>query len=215
MARSKIPGSRRLAAAALLASGGLFIAGCATTRVEAEWTDPQFAGKSLRSAKVLVVCDANEVVIKRICQDQLAAQIAASGATPVMGPADLTVGPPPANDKTIAAARSAGAKAIFGSSVAPDATVVNPPPSVSFGFGGFGFGGGGSTVSGAGVGIGMPVGGGQVNTSYGANVMLTDVATGRLMWTSKVTAPASGDINSQLGSLAKVAVEAAQKAGLF
>lgn len=213
MTRLNIPGSCALAAGVLFAATGLFISGCASTRVEAQWTDPQFAGQSLRSAKVLVVCDANEAVIKRVCQDQIAAQIAAAGATPVMGPADLTVGPPPANDKTLAAARSAGAKAIFGSAVAPDAAVVNPGPSVSFGFGGFG--GGGRTVTGAGVGIGVPVGGGQVNTGYGANVMLTDVATGRLMWTSKVTTPTSGDINAQLAELARVAVEAAQKAGLF
>ncbi len=200
-------------AAALLGASGCLIAGCASTRVNAEWADPQFAGRSLRGARVLVVCDANDTAVRRICQEQLAAQVKAAGATPVSGQADLTVGPPPANDKTIAAARSAEAKAILGARVGPDATVVNPGPSISFGIGGFGGSRGG--VTGGGVGIGMPVGGAQVETAYGADLTLTDVETVRLMWTGKVTSPASGNVNTQLGELARVGIEAAGRAGFF
>lgn len=205
----------RPAAAALLATAGSFIAGCATTTVNAEWTDPQFAGRSLRGERVLVVCDANDITVRRICRDQLAAQVSAAGATPVTGPetADLTAGPPPANDKTLAAARSAGARAILAATVAPDATVVSGGSSISFGFGGFGGSGGG--VTGGGVGIGVPIGGGQVDTAYGANIALTDVATVRLMWTSKVTAPASRNVNMQIGEIAKVGIGAARTAGFF
>ena len=206
---------RGLAAAVLLGAGGCLIAGCATTMVNAEWTDPQFAGRSLRGERVLVVCDANDTAVRRICQDQLAAQVAASGATPVTGPetADLTAGPPPANDKTLAAARSSGAKAILAATVGPDATVVSGGSGISFGIGGWGGSGGG--VSGGGVGIGVPLGGGQVETAYGANMALTDVGTVRLMWSSKVTAPASRNVNEQLGEIAKVGVGAARTAGFF
>ena len=63
--------------------------------------------------------------------------------------------------------------------------------------------------------VSVPVGGAGVSTGYAANMVLTDVATGRVMWTSKVTAPASLDVNAQIGQLAKAGVEAAQKAGLF
>jgi hypothetical protein len=203
--------TRHLAITALLASSVLFVAGCATTRVEAQWRDPQFAGRHLRGAKVLVVCDAKETALKRICEDELAAQVAAAGATAVKGPetASLTVGPPPTNDKTLAAARSAGAKAILGTTIAPDATVVSPGPSVGFGFGGFGSG------VGLGVGMGVPVGPAQTSTAYSADMVLTDVDTVRVMWTGKVTTPASQDINKQISDLAKVGVEAAQKTGLF
>jgi len=214
MPRTDILQAPALAAAALLAATAVVLAGCASTKVVAEWADPQFAGRSLKGEKVLVVCDANETVVRRICQDQLAAHLTASGAVPVIGPADLTVGPPPANDRTLAAARSAGAKAILGSTIAPDATVVNPGPSVGFSLGGFGFGGGGGGV-GAGVGVGLPVGSAQTVTGYASELVLTDVASGRLMWTSKVTAPASQDVNRQIGELARAGVEAAQKAGLF
>jgi hypothetical protein len=200
-------------AAALVAA--CILGGCATTTVNAEWTDPQFASRSLRGERVLVVCDASDTVVQRVCQDRLAAQVSAAGATPVAGAetAGLTAGPPPANDKTLAAARRAGAKAILAATVAPDATVVSGGSSVSFGFGGWGGSGGG--VSGGGVGVGMPIGGGRVDTAYGANLALTDVGTVRLMWTSKVTAPASQNVNMQIEEIAKVGVGAARSAGFF
>lgn len=200
------------------AGGALLIAGCATTQVAVQWSDPEFAGRSLRGERVLVVCDAEDVAIRRVCQDQVAGQVRASGATPVISPdAGLTAGPPPTNDKTLAAARAAGAKAIFGSTIGPDVTVVSPGPSIGIGVGGFGGSGGyrGGTVTGGSVGIGIPIGGGQTTTGYAANMVLTDVATVRLMWTSKVTTPASQNVNAQMGELARVGVEAARTAGFF
>jgi hypothetical protein len=191
------------------------IAGCATTQVTVQWSEPEFKGRSLRGEKVLVVCDAPDVAIRRVCQDQVAAQIRASGASPVISSdPGLTAGPPPTNDRTLAAARAAGAKAILGSTLGPDVTVVSPSPTVGIGVGGFG-GSGGYTVTGGGVGIGFPIGGGQATTSYAANMVLTDVATVRLMWTSKVTTPASQNVNTQVGELARVGVEAARTAGFF
>ena len=208
-------GVRGLTAALLIGAGIGVMAGCATTQVNVQWSDPEFAGRSLRGEKVLVVCDAPEVAIRSVCQDQVAAQVRESGATPVISPdAGLTVGPPPTNDKTLAAARAAGAKAILGSTIGPDVTVVNPGSSIGFGLGGFG-GSGGGTVTGGSVGIGFPIGGGQATTGYTANMVLTDVATVRVMWTSKVTAPGSQDVRAQIGDLARVGVEAARTAGFF
>ena len=195
-----------LIAAALAA---LTLAGCASTRLDAQWSDPQFAGRSLRGAKVLVVCDANEPVVRRICQDKLVAQVAASGATPIMPPEDVAAGP---SDKTLAAARSAGATAVFGSTIAPEAAIVGAGPTFGFGIGGVSGGG-----VGGGVGISFPFGGGggQVDTGYAANVVLTDVATGQLMWTGKVTTSSWQNLDTQVSELVKGAVEAAQKAGLL
>lgn len=215
---SDIPLSPALAAA-LCALGGLLTSGCASTSIQAQWTDPQFADYPLRGARVLVVCNANETAIKRICEDQLSAQIAAAGATPVTGPgADKpTAAAASITPELLAAARSAQAKAILTSAIAPDATIVNPGPTVGFGIGGFGGSGGWHSGGGVGtsVGVSMPVGGGGVTTAYAANMVLTDVASGRMMWTSKVTAPASKDVGAQIGKLAKTGIEAAQKAGMF
>jgi len=204
-----------LAAALLIGSSVGMMAGCTTTQVAVQWSNPEFAGRALRGEKVLVICEAPDIALRQICQEQVAAQLRTSGAMPVISPDDgLTVGPPPANDKTLAAARAAGARAILGSTIGPDVTVVSSGSSIGFGIGSFGGYGGGS-VRGGSVGVGIPVGGGQATTGYAANMVLTDVATVRVMWTSKVTTPASQDIGAQMGDLARVGVEAARAAGFF
>jgi hypothetical protein len=204
---------------AVLVLCGLLSGGCASTRLQAQWTDPQFAGQSLRGATVLVVCDASDVVIERLCQDQLAAQVAAAAATPVTAPDanHLTAGGGPLPENVFAAARRAGAKAILVSTIVPDVTVVHPSPTIGFGLGGFRGAGGWHRSSGigAGVGVSVPVGADRAQTAYAATMTLTDVDTGRLMWTSKVTTPASQDISTQVSKLAKAGVEAVQQAGLL
>lgn len=205
---------RPLAAAAAL-SAAAALAGCASTKVDAEWRDPQFAQRSLVGQRVVVVCDAQDLAIRRICRDQLAARISALGAT-VVAPKNadqLTVGPPPANDATLAAAREASAAVILGASVAPEATVVSPGSSVGFSIGGISFGG--RSATGGSVGIGMPIGGGQPSTAYAANLTLTDVSTVKVMWTSRVSARAHDNVNAQMADLARVGVDAARAAGFF
>jgi hypothetical protein len=142
-----------------------------------------------------------------------------SGVRPVMASeADfLTAEGEQITDKIFAAARRTGADAIWAAVIAPDVTVVSPGPTIGFGIGGFGSSGGWHRSSGVGgdIGVGFPVGSEQVNTAYGADMTLTDVATGRLMWTSKVTTPASQDITEQVTELVEVGVKSAQQAGFL
>ena len=205
------------AAMALLGLCGLLVGGCASTAIQAQWADPQFAGRSLRGATVLVVCNASAVAMQRICQDQIAARMLLSGIRPVMATeADLSTAQGEQLTDTIsAAARRAGANAIWAANLTPDVTVVSPGPTIGFGIGGFGTSGGWHRSSGVGggIGVGLPVGGEQVNTAYAADMTLTDVETGRLMWTSKVTTPASQDITAQVTQLVEAGVKSAQQAG--
>jgi hypothetical protein len=205
----------RIAACALAAALTL-LAGCASSKLAAEWTDPQFKGRSLRGTKVFVVCEAAEPAIKLNCEQQMASEMTAVGATPVRPePTDATLQKQPQGaEQYLAAARAAGAGTVLNSAIAPDATVVNPGPSIGFGFGGFRTGGGGGGV-GTSVGMSAPVGSGQVMTGYAANSTLTDVATGLLMWTAKATSPPSKDVNEQMAKLAKAVADGAQKAGFF
>lgn len=198
-----------------LAASALSLVGCASTKLDAQWVDPQFKGRSLRGTKVFVVCEATDVVIKHVCQDQVAAQLSAVGATPVKGPEtdNSTPAPQPVADPYLPAAREAGANAVLSTAVTPDATVVNPGPSIGFGIGGFG--GGGGAYRGGSVGMSVPVGAGQVTTGYAANTTLTDVASGRLMWTAKATTPPSKDIKMQVTDLAKAVLDGAKKEGFF
>ena len=204
-------------AIALLGLYGLLVGGCTSTAIQAQWADPLFAGRSLRAATVLVVCNANAPAIQRICQDQIAARMLLSGVRPVMATeADLiTAEGEQIADKIFAAARRAGANAIWAATIAPDFTVVSPGPTVGFGIGGFGTSGGWyrSSGVGGGIGVGFPVGGEQVNTAYTADMTLTDVETGRLMWTSRISTPASQDITEQVTQLVEVGVKSAQQAG--
>jgi hypothetical protein len=187
------------------------LVGCAaTTQLDAQWTDASVGTSFLRGARVLVACDAYEVVVRQICQDRLAAEVVARGATPVF----LAPGFPVATDRSVdaqllPAAREAGAKAMMVMTVAVAVQDVSQPFQI--GIGGFGFGSSGS----AGVGVSAPVGGGRVTSGYSANGRVTEVSSGRLVWTAKATAPPSNDINVQMSELSKTVLAAADKAGLF
>jgi len=201
----------RAIAASVGAAAAALLVGCAATpQLDAQWSDASLDAGFLHGARVLVACDAYEVVVRQICQDQLARQILARGATPVF----LAPGFPVATDRSVdaqllPAAREAGAKAMIVMTVAIAVQDVSQPFQI--GIGGFGFGSGGS----AGVGVSAPVGGGRITSGYSANGRLTDVPTGRLVWTAKATAPPSSDINAQMSELSRLVLGAADTAGLF
>jgi hypothetical protein len=204
--------SRPTVATLVAATGAALLAACSSTpQLEAQWSDPSLSAAALRGARVLVACDAFEVVIRQVCQDRLAAEVTARGATPVF----LAPAYPIATDRAfdaqlLPAARDAGARAMLVMTVAVAVNQVSP--GFSIGIGGFGIGGGGGGV---GVGVEAPIGGGRVTSGYSANGRVTDVASGRLLWTAKATAPPSGDVNAQMGELSKSVLGAADQAGLF
>lgn len=202
----------RAAAALALAAVVAVAAGCAAPTLDAQWRDPQVPGSYLRGAKVLVTCEAGDVTLKRICEDQLVAELTARGATTILTDvsADLNgVRPAVPDAQYLPAARSSGAKAVISMSVGVSSQTVSPGWSI--GIGGFGFG----RHSAGGVGVSAPIGGGQVSAGYSASGRVTDVASGKLMWSARASTPPSNDINAQLANLSKTVVDAAQQAGLF
>ena len=76
-------------------------------------------------------------------------------------------------------------------------------------------GGGRDSAGGVGVGVSVPVGGYQTTTGYAMNSRVTDVGSGKLLWTAKASASPSSDISAQLSELHKVVFDAADKAQLF
>lgn len=192
------------------------LAGCASTRLDAQWSDPQVAPGSLRGARVMVACEAYDLVIKRICQDQMAAQVTARGGTAVAAPDTTNQAPgrPLGAEQYLPAARSAGAKAVLTNYVTQADVSVSGPASVSFGIGGFGFGGGGGGVS-TGVGVSAPVGGGRTNVGYALSSSVTEASSGRLLLSAKASAPPSSDVTAQLSELTKSVFGAVDGAKLF
>ena len=190
--------------------------GCASTRLDAQWADPEAAPGSLHGARVMVACEAPDMVIRRICQDRMASEITARGGTPVSAPDTPNEAPghPLGPEQYLPAARSANAKAVLTHYVTEAGVSVNAPPAVSFGIGGFSYGGGGGGV-GTGVGVTTPVGGAHTNVGYAVTSNLLDTSSGRVLWMAKASAPPSGDVNGQLNELTKVVFSAADNAKLF
>jgi hypothetical protein len=185
--------------------------GCASPTVDAQWRNIELPPSYLRGATVLVSCETPEMVLKRICEDQVMADLSARGASPVLpAPGAVPATPPGVADmQYLPAARETGAKAVLSVTLGPSSQSVSQ--GVQIGIGGFGFGG----HSAGGIGVSAPIGGGQVSQGYSANGRVTDVASGRLMWTARASTPPSSNVNEQLADLSKSVLDAAGKAGLF
>jgi len=211
MRQARISNRARTRASFAAVSAALALAACASgPQLDAQWRDPNLAGGFLRGARVLVACDAYEVVIRQLCQEQLASEVTARGATPVFVPPTTALFTDRSIDaQLLPAARDAGASAMLVMTVA--VAVNDVSPGFSIGIGGFGFG----RHSGVGVGVDAPIGGGRVTSGYSANGRVTEVSNGRLVWTAKATSPASSDVGAQMGELSKAVLGAADKAGLF
>lgn len=210
------PSLPRLAMGLLAAA---VLAGCANRAVDAQWSDPQLAGSPLQGARVMVVCEAAEVVVARICGERLAATLQERGMNPVTAP-DLpspATGLPRDDGRYVTAARTLGASAVWATTVSAELFPEDRRSSVSIGFGGFGFGGGHSG-GGVGVGVSMPVGGGGstlATPQYAADARVTEVTRGRLLWTARAGSPPSTDVRGQVDSLVQRLVAAAGDAGVF
>ncbi len=194
-----------------LALAPLFaLAACATNPLDAQWSDPQLAaGNPLRGARALVVCEAQDLAVRRVCQDQVGVQLQAAGAVPVSAP-DVASGTMAGPPQYLEAAKAANAKALLVTAISPDSSAAKSGLSIGFGLGG-GLGGGGF----GGIGVSAPIGETKVSTGYAANGSVTDTASGRLVWTARASQAPSGDINAQIAALAKTVVAGATKAGLF
>jgi hypothetical protein len=197
-------------AIALLTLG---LAACATTHLDGQWTNPEYAGRHLRGTSVLVACEAAEPTMQRICEDQLWAQVMAAGATPTRNSQlreSATAGPGSGTDPYLAAARRIGARGIIRTTLTAGMPVAyQAGPTI-----GIGVGGGGGRIGGFG-GLTVPVGGTSVNSSYSSETALIDPSNGAIMWSGRATSTTSQDATGQIAELAKAAIGAVKQAGFF
>jgi hypothetical protein len=194
----------------------LLLAGCATTQMDAQWSNPEYSGRSLRGQPVLVACEAPEVTLQRICEDQVAAQVSARGANPTKNSTLSAAGSPPAGatDPYAVTAKRIGAQAIVRTTLAAGPPVVSDSgPVIGFGLGGGSFGGGSYRSGGA--GVTLPVGGAKTTQALSAETVLINPANGVTMWSGRASSPTNLDAGGQVTELARVIVEAVQKSGLL
>jgi hypothetical protein len=188
----------------------VLLAGCAQTRLDAQWAAPDVAPGALKGAKVIVQCQAPSETEARICADNLAAQLRARGLDPKVGD-PIRPGMTFDAQQLAGAARAAGASAAIVSSIAVNATVVQPSSSFTLGIGG------GSWGSSGGVGgsVAVPVGGSNVVQGLGASTSVTLAATAKPIWSGRVSSGTQGTVAQQITDLTRTTVEAMQSAGLF
>jgi len=209
--------STRTASLPVLLALTVFATSCATTKMDAQWSNPEFAGKSLRGATVLVVCQARDFTTQAMCEDLAASRLEARGIKTVKFAA-LSPNAPPAPDVVEAAAKRADARAVYRSSISTYTPAVSSTPTIGIGVGGVGgsggYGGGyrGGSVGG---GITLPVGGGTPNEAFASDTAIVDVATGKLVWSGRATSPGGSDTTSQLADLTRVTFEALSGTGLL
>ncbi|MDE2094607.1 MAG: hypothetical protein KGI87_12210 [Burkholderiales bacterium] len=200
-----------LRATIVAAAAATLLAGCATPTLDAQWRSVELPAGYLRGATVLVSCETGEVVLQRICEERVMADLGARGVTPVL-PAPGTVAavqPGVVDLQYLPAAHGLGATAVFSVTLGLSSQSVSP--GFSIGIGGFGIGG----HSAGGIGVSAPIGGGRVSSGYSASGRITDVASGRLMWTARASTPPSSDVGAQIADLSKTLLGAADRAGLF
>lgn len=188
-------------------------AGCASTRIGAQWVDSQWPKQSLHGAQVLVVCEAQDTTVRLLCESRFAARLAALGARPISAPAVADAAGGTASQNRLAAAKAAGALAIWQTTLKPDYSAVSTGPSFSIGIGGFG-GGGSRGGVGGGVGVALPVGA-PGGTGLAASSTLIDAGGGNVIWSAQATAPPAPDLATQIDELADVLASGVQQAGFF
>lgn len=197
-------------------------AGCASTQMAAEWMNKDYAGQSLRGQRVLVVCQAPDPTVQRLCEDELANGLNSRGATavrPATGTPPATAANAPTPPAAYAdAAKAAGAVAVLSMTVQPDSSVVNPGPTVGIGIGGGSFGGGwgrGGSFGGVGTSVGFPVGSATVQQGFAASTSVIDAANGQIVWSGRAVSPPSDAFIRQLMDLNRVTFAAMQRAGVL
>lgn len=201
-----------------------FAAGCASTQMAAEWMNKDFAGRSLKGERVFIVCQAPDPTVQRLCEDELANGLSARAAIPVRPAASVSPAAeaPPTTPQQpaayLAAARAAGTPVVLSMTVQPDASVVNPGPTIGIGVGGGSFGGGwgrGGSFGGVGTTVGVPVGSATVQQGFAASTSLVETSSGQIVWSGRAVSPPSDAFIRQLIDLNRVTFESMQKAGLF
>lgn len=189
------------------------IAGCAQTRIDAQWSAPDLAPGALRGARVVVQCQAPSETEARVCADALAAQLGSRGLDPRVGE-PIPQGARADVQQLAGSAHAAGARAVVVTTLTVGAIAAQPAPSISIGIGGGSWGGRGSYGA-LGGSVALPVGAGTVSQGLAASTTVTWAATARPLWSGLASNPPQGTSAQQIGELTRVMVDAMQSAGLF
>jgi hypothetical protein len=192
----------------LAALFALLIAGCATTHLDSQWSSPDFANNKI-TGKLLVVGVSRDDTVRRLYEDEMTTQLASRGLTNVRSyeliPGPLALG---GNTALLKAARDAGANMILSSVVVArehvDRVISDPMPRYGMNFDGW-------------YGYYWPYA--YVRTEirsfdrYTVGTSLTDVATGKIMWSARTQTENVDHVDREIKAFASVIVTTLVKGG--
>jgi hypothetical protein len=204
--------SRSARTAARLAMVGALLAGltaCATTRLDAQWRNPQFADTMI-SGPVLVVGVTSDSALRHVYEDAMVSQLEARSIKAI--PSYQVVSQTLHRDssgKLLEAARRAGAATVLSSTLIDHNVarriVVEPMPAWAWGYPGWYDWYWPSVYPGA-----------QLRTysRYVASTSLTDVASGKVIWLARASTQRDVSSDRELRALASTIVAALDRDGL-
>lgn len=204
---SRISNLGRVLFAAALA---LLLGSCASTRLDAQWIDPDHATARL-SGRVMVVGMSGDETVRRLYEDAMAARLARAGIEPIRGYERLR-GALRGDGalEVLQAAREAGATAVLSSAVVGRARtqhlITEPVPA----WGGYYDRWFGHYWSLSYVRT-------EVRTVdvYFVNTSLTDTASGKIIWTARTRTEEPGAIEREVNVFADLIAGALQRQGLL
>jgi len=195
---------------ALLFALASLVGGCATTQVDAVWSRPEYAGRSI-PGKMLVVGVTRDETVRRLYEDTMAAQLRARGVAAVPSYEFLTV---PLSDREgralIEAAKRIGAARILSSALVAREHVqwveTEPVPAVGWDYYGW-------------YGYYWPYGYMRTETHeydrYYASTTLTDVSNDKVYWSARTRSEVPGRIETAVNDFVSAIVDALSQGRLL
>jgi hypothetical protein len=188
----------------------LILASCATTRLDTQWSNPEFAGRKM-SGKILVVGVSRDETLRRLYEDELAAQLTTRGLATIRSyevlPGPLVMD---GTNAILKAARDANAAAVLSSAVVAREHVerVISEPTPSFG----------SRFSGWYVYY-WPYAYARTEVRafdrYTVGTSLTDVATGKITWSARTQTENVDHAAREVKALARVIMNALNQSNML
>lgn len=200
-----------LATACLLFLSALLAAGCAATRVDVQWSNPDFAARKIEG-KVLVVGLTQDEAMRRVYEDELAARLTVRGLG-VIRSYEIVQGAFGADgNKTILeAARRQGATAVLSSAVVGHehikrVTVDDTPMRWHGAYEGWYSHYWPYLYRHTEV---------RITERYYASTTLIDVASGKISWTARTHTDATGNAGRDIKEFAGVVLDTMAKGALI
>lgn len=190
------------------------LAACTTTRIDAQWTNADFAGKPVE-APVLVVGLTRDPTLRRLYEDALSAELAQQGVAALKS---YEAAPEPlsqaSGDGLLQAARAAGAGSVLSTAIIEreQRVVVESLPAWGWAY---------PRWYDYYYPFAYPVGPyaypAEVHTyeRYVASTSLTDVASARIVWTARSSTDMPSKLEREVKALAHEIAAELSKAGLL